>query len=157
MIRRTGRRTSFDLIFSTSRAGAEGFTWPEPFAVISITDPGSAPVRVNQRNIVARLQLQFWDLAAAPEDGRPVFDSGMAQEVLEFVESGCSGAKMLVIHCEAGISRSTGAANALGHIFGVEVRHVNREFADPNPLVMQLLIDATNARKERKALRQMGR
>ena len=98
---------SLDLIFSTSRAGAEAFTWPELFAVISITDPDSRPVVFKQRNIVARCGLEFWDLIYEPDDGRIIFDSQMARAALNFVEHQCSGAKLLLVHCEAGISRST--------------------------------------------------
>jgi hypothetical protein len=35
---------SLDIIYSTSRAGAEAFSWLDPFVVISITDPESKPV-----------------------------------------------------------------------------------------------------------------
>jgi predicted protein tyrosine phosphatase len=139
VIRRAGRRASLDLIYTTSRAGAEAFTWPDPFAMISITDPDSEPLKLTQRNLIARLRLQFWDLLSDTEDGRAIFDSEMAETVLDFVERGCGGATMLVIHCEAGISRSTGLGNALGRIFGVEVRHENREFANPNILVMRVV------------------
>ena len=61
--------------------------------------------------------------------------------MLDFVKRGCGGATMLMIHCEAGISRSTGLANALGRILGVEVRRENREFANPNTLVMRVIRD----------------
>jgi predicted protein tyrosine phosphatase len=143
-------RSDLDLIYTTSRAGAEAFTWPNPFAVISITDPGSQAIRLTQRNLVARLHLQFWDLPSRPDDDRPVFDSEMAQNALDFVQRGCAGVKMLMIHCEAGISRSTGLANALGRIFGVEVRHENREFVDPNILVMRVVRENAPSRLNRK-------
>jgi predicted protein tyrosine phosphatase len=132
----------FDLIFTTSRASAEAFCWPEPFALISITDPGSQSMRLRQPTLVARCDLAFWDLAFVPGDDRVIFDSKMAQKVLRFVTQECGPAKLLLIHCEAGISRSAGLANALGAIYGIEVRHQNAEFLSPNPLVIRILHEA---------------
>ena len=151
MIRRVPRSTTLDLIYTTSREGAESFTWPEPFAMISITDPGSTPLNARPRNLVASLRLQFWDLVDDPGDGPPVFDSDMARDVLEFVDDGCVGAKTLVIHCEAGISRSTGMANALGRVHGVEVRHENVAFANPNPLAMRVISEVVARQESEKA------
>jgi predicted protein tyrosine phosphatase len=144
---RRGGRSSLDLIFSTSRAGAETFSWPDPFAVISITDPGSQPVIFKQRNLIARCGLEFWDLLADPDDGRVIFDSEMARAVLNFIERGCGRAQLLLVHCEAGISRSTGLANALGRVLDVDVRHQNALFLNPNPLVMRLLLEEAERRK----------
>jgi predicted protein tyrosine phosphatase len=132
---------SLDLIFSASRAGAEAFSWLDPFAVISITDPGSNPTMLRQANIIARCDLQFWDLLDDPGDGRAIFDADMARTVLRFVERDCWNAKMLLIHCEAGISRSAGMANALGRIFGVEARHQNALFLNPNQFVVRILLE----------------
>jgi predicted protein tyrosine phosphatase len=129
---------SLELIFSTSRAGAEAFSWNEPFAVISITDPDSVPATLRQPNIVARCDLQFWDLISDIGSG-PIFNASMARTALEFARECCSGAKLLLIHCEAGISRSTGMADALGRILGVAVRHQNALMLNPNSLVMRLI------------------
>lgn len=65
----------FDLIFSTSRGGAEDFSWPDPFAIISITDPDSRPVSFRHRNLTALCGLEFWDLLRPPGDDRVTFDS----------------------------------------------------------------------------------
>jgi predicted protein tyrosine phosphatase len=126
-----------ELIFSTSRAGAEAFAWREPFAAISITDPGSRPVALAQPTLVARCDLQFWDVVDGPEG--EIFDAAMARRALEFVERGCGGATLLLVHCEAGISRSTAMAEAIGRIHRIQVRHQNALFCNPNPLVARLL------------------
>jgi predicted protein tyrosine phosphatase len=128
-----------ELIFSTSRAGAESYAWREPFAVISITDPGSRPVTFAQSTPLARCDLQFWDVV----EGAPgeLFDAAMAQRVLSFVEQECGEATLLLVHCEAGISRSTAMADALGRIRGVAVRHHNALQYYPNPLVTKILHD----------------
>jgi predicted protein tyrosine phosphatase len=131
--------SGLELIFSTSRDCAETFAWVEPFAVISITDPGSSPVSLRQRNIVARCDLQFWDLLDDIADDRPIFTARLARTVLRFVNESCAQASLLLIHCEAGISRSTAMANAIGNLLGVEVRHQNALFISPNGLVTRLL------------------
>jgi len=125
-----------ELIYSTSRAGAEAFAWREPFAAISITDPGSRPVSLCQASLIARYDLQFWDVERGELD---VFDADMARKALAFVRNECAGATLLLVHCEAGISRSTAMANAIGRIHGVDVRHQNALFVDPNPLVTRLI------------------
>lgn len=129
-----------DLIFTTSRAGAESFSWPDPFAVISITDPGSDRAAMAQANLAGRINLQFWDLTLEPGDGRPIFTAKMARQVLDFVERDCGRAQLLLIHCEAGISRSTGLGNALGRVLGLDVHHQNAPFLNPNLLVMRVLL-----------------
>lgn len=125
-----------ELIYSASRAGAEAFAWREPFAAISISDPGSRPVLLRQASLIARCDLQFWDVERGEVD---VFDAAMAARALTFVRNDCAGATLLLVHCEAGISRSTAMANALGRIHGIDVRHQNALFLDPNPLVTRLL------------------
>lgn len=127
------------LIFSTSRAGAEAFRSFDPFAAVSITDPDSRPVLLRQKNLVSRCDLQFWDLLEDAGDGR-IFDAAMAREVVRFAREECTAAKLLLVHCEAGISRSTGMAHALGQILGVEVRHHHALLLNPNSLVMRLIL-----------------
>lgn len=125
-----------ELIFSTSRAGAQAFAWREPFAVISITDPGSRPVTFTRSTPVARCDLQFWDVVDGPSE---LFDAAMAQRAIAFARNECGDATLLLVHCEAGISRSTAMAEALGRIQGVAVRHHNALFCHPNPLVARIL------------------
>ena len=132
---------SLELILSTSRAGAEAFRCVKPFAVVSITDPQTQPAFLRQSTIVARCNLQFWDLLEDIGNG-PVFDAALAGEVLKFARHECGGAKLLLVHCEAGISRSTGLAHALGNILDVEVRHHNALTLNPNTLVMRLMLEA---------------
>lgn len=132
---------SLELILSTSRTGAEAFRSVQPFAVISITDPETRPALLRQNTIVARCDLQFWDLLEDVGSGR-IFDSALASKVLNFARNDCGGAKLLLVHCEAGISRSTGLADALGKILEVEVRHHNALTLNPNTLVMRLVLEA---------------
>lgn len=132
---------SLRLIVSTSRAGAEAFRCVQPFAVLSITDPESQPALLRQSNIVARCNLQFWDLLEDFGSGR-IFDEALASEALNFALRECDRAKVLLVHCEAGISRSTGMADALGRVLDIEVRHQNALTLNPNTLVMRLVLEA---------------
>jgi len=136
---------SLELIFSTSRRGAEDFSWLAPFAVISITDPHSPPAMLSDTNMHAVLRLEFWDLTTTHGE-QPVFDEELAQRILDFVDFECNGARLLAVHCEAGISRSTAVAIALGNVLDLPVRHENGEFVSPNALVLdcfQRLNEAT--------------
>ena len=136
-----------ELIFTTSRAGAEAFSWKGPFAAISITDPGAEPAVLRQPNLVANCRLEFWDLAHDPRDGREIFDAAMAKRVLDFVERESARVDLLLVHCEAGISRSAGMANAIGTILRLEVHHQNELFVSPNPRVVRLLVEEAMIRK----------
>jgi predicted protein tyrosine phosphatase len=141
-------RSGLELIFSTSRDGAEAFAWNDAFAAISISTPNARFASLQQRNLIARCDLQFLDLENDPRDGRIVFTAEMAATALRFVARGCADAKLLLVHRDAGISRSTAMANAIGDIFGVAVRHQNHALASPNALVQQLLHD--EARRQSK-------
>lgn len=84
------------------------------------------------------LRLQFWDLTEALPDCSELFHITTAEAIVGFVAGCIDDVELIVVHCEAGISRSTGAAIALGAIFGCEVAHSNPEIS-PNALVMRLL------------------
>lgn len=142
-------KSALQLVFSTSRQNAEAFTWCEPFAAISISNPTAGCASLSQPNLVARCDLQFLDLDSDPCDGRIVFNVAMAGTALRFVARGCSNATLLLVHCDAGISRSTAMANAIGAIFGVAVRHEHHELASPNALVAQLLQDEARVQYRR--------
>lgn len=127
------------MIISTSRDSAEAFVCADPFAVVSIADPDTLPARLLQTSLIARCNLQFWDLLEDVGTGQ-TFNSAMARRILKFVRDDCAGATVLLVHCEAGISRSTAVAKALGRVLGVEVRHQDASPCNPNSLVMRLVL-----------------
>lgn len=100
-----------------SREDAAIFVHPRPFVVISITDPGSVPAEfVPCEHRRAVLRMEFHDLDAVPDglNGKDLVIYGRehARRVLEFVEEHRS-VDLILIHCEAGLSRSAGLAAAI--------------------------------------------
>ncbi len=89
------------------------------------------------------LQLAFAD-TADPE--RPdSFTSSLAAELLDFVDKMWDRVEVLLVHCEAGLSRSPGVAAALSRIYyGDDGPWFEYDF--PNSLIYQLLIDGYQQR-----------
>lgn len=104
---------SIDRVFFTSRQLAESLAGNPYMAVISITDPGTPPARLDPlfRHV---LRLSFHDAVPAddfiPAPG--LFDRTMARTVTAFIdELQAAPFKLsLMVHCEFGVSRSAAVA-----------------------------------------------
>lgn len=100
-----------------SREIAERYACGLRHAVLSITDPGMGPARLaDNSNRLGVLRLSFDD--AAPRLGYlgssiRLFDERLARVAAEFVSAQLQATELLVIHCEAGRSRSAGLGAAL--------------------------------------------
>jgi predicted protein tyrosine phosphatase len=110
----------------TNRAAAEKASAliKTPHAIISITDPDSSfPTFAPNENRIAILSLRFYDLddisdQMEPKDaveylaqfGDGLFKDDQAAEIVEFVEGIRDRAKGILVHCEAGVSRSAAVA-----------------------------------------------
>jgi predicted protein tyrosine phosphatase len=79
--------------------------------VISITDPDKplARIRSQPKDI---LRLQFYDVDE-PHDAYYPIDVSDAKRIVAFVGKWWDLADYLIVHCEAGISRSAGVAAAI--------------------------------------------
>jgi len=125
-----------------SAHNAELFRCDRPWAAISITTVGDCPV-LSEDNREGLLQLAFAD--TADPEGADSFTSSLATEVLDFVEQVWDRIEVLLIHCEAGLSRSPGVAAALSRIYyGDDGLWFEYDF--PNSLVYQLLVDGHQRR-----------
>jgi predicted protein tyrosine phosphatase len=128
-----------------SRLQAMKLDLVEPHAVISICEPGAEKAMIPEggscRGI---LRLSFHDVDRPERAGAILFDAAHAWEILRFVESVRKDIRTLVVHCEAGVSRSAGVAAALSRaLFGED-----RFFFDhymPNRLVYSTLLGAFEA------------
>lgn len=102
-----------------SRPGAEVFVCDGPWAAISIsTKPDDWPV-LSETNRVDLLQLHFYDVDFPDYDGKipnNIFDRDRGSRILHFVEEVWGKVDCLLVHCEAGISRSAGVAAAIDKI-----------------------------------------
>ena len=132
-------------IIFMGRWAAERLRLPDKYVTISITDPGSRPAVLTDPACVAVLRLEFHDLAERPSwpgsDGLVLFTPEMAAQVAAFAERWRSAVSRIVVHCEAGISRSCAVASALALYFtGDDTRQ--REAGCPNALVYRLMLEA---------------
>ena len=127
------------------RWAAERLRLPDKYVLVSITDPGSRPAALHDPACVAVLRLEFHDLAERPSwpgsDGLVLFTPAMAAQVAAFAERWRDAVSRIVVHCEAGISRSCAVASALArHFTGDDTRQ--REAGVPNRLVYRLMLEA---------------
>jgi len=129
-----------------SAHNAELFRCDRPWAAISITTDGDFP-SLSEENREGLLQLAFADTADASRDDS--FTSDLASELLDFVDQVWGRIEVLLIHCEAGLSRSPGVAAALSRIYYGDDGPWG-EYDFPNSLVYRLLVD-THQRRSAKA------
>jgi len=128
-----------------SREAFEQFKSDEPFVAISISDPNSEKVSHIGYEDILRLSFHDVDKRNKQKDCKVckgtgklkifsdindghcysctdkidiiLFDELMARKVLEFVKYYQNKVRVIVVHCEAGISRSAGVAGALSLIY----------------------------------------
>jgi predicted protein tyrosine phosphatase len=120
-----------------SREAAERY---EPSGVevcISIGDPGAAPAQLS-RAFVAVLRLAFNDIVADPAPADVLFAAEHAGDVLRFVKQ-WPHVERIIVHCNAGVSRSPGVALGLCDAFGWPVAELEGAFPSWNRLVRSVL------------------
>jgi predicted protein tyrosine phosphatase len=126
-----------------SREAAERY---EPSGVevcISIGDPGAAPAQLS-RGFVAVLRLAFNDIVADPVPADILFATEHAVDIVRFVEH-WPHAERIVVHCNAGVSRSPGVALGLCDVFGWPVAELEGAFPSWNRLVRSELAERRGA------------
>ena len=137
-------------IIFLSQDAAERFTARVPYIVISMTTPGSSDARL-PRSPFRRgvLRLSFHDLDKCPaslRDRVELFTPLRGDKVVKFVRLHPE-ARLIVAHCEAGISRSAGVAAALAKVFhGDDSDYFRR--ACPNRRVYREVLRAWRRRRE---------
>ncbi len=123
-----------------------------PHIVISIRSPKTDTITIpcNKSN-AGVLFMAFHDLDHMPKEEhvclgsiRPyvLFDEENAKEILSFVSSHINEIELIVVNCEAGISRSAGVAAALSKIINGEDERYFKEYL-PNRLVYRTLLNVS--------------
>lgn len=115
-----GPTMRFPEVRHLGRDDAEKFTHGAPYAVISITDPGTDPVKfMPDTNRVDVLRLACHDIDYLPPELDPVklqlvlYDEVEAARVAHFVEQHLGFVDLFLVTCEVGLSRSAGVAAAI--------------------------------------------
>jgi predicted protein tyrosine phosphatase len=118
----------------------------DDFVVISFTDIDSEPAAIPQHERCKDiLRLQFHDTDRLGEkflgvELVPIAEM-QAQEIWDFFKKHKDRVGTVIVHCEAGISRSAGCAAALAKAIGESDERFFKYF-HPNRLVYRLVLNA---------------
>jgi predicted protein tyrosine phosphatase len=135
----------------TSRLGLQKIDYYPPYVVISITDPKSAPaVLAKWRGRKAALRLEFLDLEfkRGTDIDKSTIQPCQAEEICRFAKEWHPKVEQIIVHCEAGISRSAGVACVLAELLEGSDPFSDMKDAEglplyfPNNLVMKEIRDA---------------
>lgn len=127
------------------QSAVRDFTYDQPWACISIgTELGDWP-KINKCQLVALLQVAFFDLDSIPEayTGSTeivLFNEDHARQIWEFVESVWDRVELLVVHCLAGVSRSPAVAAAIAKVKYFDDSLYFQQYI-PNSLVYRTMIE----------------
>ena len=125
-------------IIVCNRDKAESHKFHFPHLLISISAPNDKPKLPKNKNRIATLSLEFHDFDRQ-YDGFKLFSKEDALNVFEFLKQN-KDIKNIVIHCDAGISRSPAIAAALAKIFNGDDSKYFEKYL-PNMLVYKTMID----------------
>lgn len=136
-----------------SRELAEIYRDSRPYAMISITDPGEPLAHLeDDKNRVGLLRLQFHDIAHDPEAFASLVtateaemyklpNADHARQIVQFFRVWAPRIDKLIVHCEAGISRSAATGSALALALGQSDRQFYLN-SRPNPRLRRLILEA---------------
>ena len=119
----------------------------QPFAIISIMTAATQAVRLPKSDkCLGVLRLNFPDFVK-PISGwehAELFSPRMANQAWDFVET-LPAPEILLIHCEAGVSRSAAIGAAIAKVLGQDFEMYFEKFY-PNPLVYRIMLEEWNRR-----------
>lgn len=126
-----------------NKGTARNFTCDQPWACISVSTYEGEWPNLSEENLVDVLRLAFADMDF-PRPDRVMFDEHMAQSVLDFYEAvEQKGAEVLMVHCEAGLSRSPAIAAGLSKVHtGDDSMYFQRYM--PNRFVYRKLLETAD-------------
>jgi predicted protein tyrosine phosphatase len=104
---------------------------------ISISDPDASPARVSSR-FAAVLRLNFDDVIERGEPSDILFAEDHAREIRKFLEA-WPKAERVMVHCNAGVSRSPGVALGLCDTRGWATAALERSHPGWNRLVRSVI------------------
>jgi predicted protein tyrosine phosphatase len=121
------------------RRNVKEFRYSEgPWACISIADSQDDFPFIDDSDRVDLLQMKFDDIEWARETF-VTFNEGHAKEIVEFASKVWEKVDLIVIHCNAGISRSTAVGKGISKFYQPEFTSSFDKLWSPNKLVYDLL------------------
>jgi predicted protein tyrosine phosphatase len=121
-----------------SREEAERYEPDEREICISIADPDADPARISS-HFAAALRLNFTDIIELGEPSDVLFSEDHARAIRKFIDA-WPDATRIVVHCNAGMSRSPGVALGLCDIRGWATAELERSHPGWNRLVRSALV-----------------
>jgi len=109
---------------------------------ISISDPDASPARVSSR-FAAVLRLNFNDVVERGEPSDILFAEDHAREIRKFLDA-WPRAERVMVHCNAGVSRSPGVALGLCDTRGWATAALERSHPGWNRLVRSVIAAERN-------------
>ncbi len=101
----------------TNKIRVQWFSSEQPYAVISIVSPHDIHPPLME-GYVDVLRLHFMDIDFGIESLNEYgFFPEHAKKIIDFTEKNKTRVEMFVVHCNAGISRSSGVAAALSKVY----------------------------------------
>lgn len=131
-------------IIVKNKGSARSFEAPEDcqsWAAISVSSKPETWPDLNQNKLIDWLKLSFDDIDYFIGNNYVLFDETYADKILNFIEKN-KHVDILLVHCEAGISRSPAIAAAISKIYlGYKEDQIYFEKYSPNMLVYKILLD----------------
>lgn len=148
--------TAFETrVIALSRDEAEIFESSEPYVVMSLTDSDAKQPHIQPHPMLQdRLELHFDDVYPQhcfDESGSRLFcemSEGDAQRIAAFVRRWWGRVSTIVVHCHAGLSRSTGVAAAIRVHHGQDERELYELPRNPNRHCLALVSEALRRHDE---------
>ena len=123
-----------------SREEAEAYEPRGNEICISISDPEAPPADISPR-FAGVLRLNFDDVTERGEPSDILFAEDHASEIRQFLDS-WPGAERVMVHCNAGVSRSPGVGLGLCDLGGWATAELERSHPGWNRLVRSVLVAA---------------
>lgn len=122
------------------REDVPNFKYDKSWACISIHDPAHYPPKIPKDNCVDLLVMEFDDIEFEQpgEEGRGI-TSQQALEMLNFAQQHWHNIDLLLIHCNAGWSRSPAVGMILSEIYQPEYAEYFGQLFSPNKMVCEAM------------------
>tara|TARA_Y100000034_G_scaffold78539_1_gene94388 strand:+ start:438 stop:980 length:543 start_codon:yes stop_codon:yes gene_type:complete len=130
------------------RSAAQDIAPDKPWALIGITDTGAPPIELkDEENLIDNIHLAFDDVEFqyAKMVSMVPINEGQAQSIADFVAKNWDKAELMVVHCNAGISRSSAVGKAISEVYQPDYAHYFDDFYSPNLAVYQTVMGVLNS------------